>query len=137
MFSFLTFMSTTSRTLPLRCRYATLRCRYAAATLCLLLFTLHHVFGIEIHMVLPRMAGYCAPINPAGKSVEVRSSSGVASPGSPAGTRRSREHWNASLRTTGKRVRVSDPDPRDLQRDSDDDDGSTVDDESESSRTDR
>ena len=74
---------------------------------------------IEIHMVLPRMAGYYAfgaPINPAGKSVEVRSSSGGPSPGSPAGTKRYREHWNASLRTTGKRVRVSVPDPRDLHR---------------------
>ena len=118
-------MSTTSRTLPLRS--ANSSSRYITSSF------------IEIHMVLPRMAGYyafVAPINPAGKSAEVDPAPANLCRNPQPVRRATVEHRNASLRADGKRVRVSVPGPED-HRFSDDDGGSSVDDESESSRTDR
>ena len=125
-------MSTTSRTLPLRPAFSSL---HAAS--------LSSFVEIPLWLSLDWWANHrCkAPlVTSASKSVGAPAFSGVASPGSPAGQKCSRENRRASLRASGKRVRERgepNPGPQDLQRDSDDDDGSSVDDESESSRTDR
>jgi hypothetical protein len=64
----------------------------------------------------------------------------VALPGSPAGQGRfPREHWRSPVRASGKMVRgrsESGPDPQELMRDTDND-GSSDDDESVSTYSDR